>query len=134
MIDHYAPAWQCYTRTAPLFRAVLRRVPSEAGKRVTERLVDVFRPLHQVARSRVAAVVVNRLSPITFYDRALPQLSEDLKRQWALLDTHDSLTDWFKHRRTLEEIRQTLTTVGASEVWTQHGGNGIEARARRPTS
>lgn len=133
VIDHYAPAWQWYTRTAPIARAMLRRVSPERGLRATERLVDVFRPLHLRARSRVAEVLVNRISPITCYDRAIPELPSELQREWALLDTHDSLTDFYKHRRSVSQLRDALDNLGLDDIWCQAGGNGVEARGRRPS-
>lgn len=132
VIDHYVKTWRWYTRTAPLFRLWLRRLPAERGMRATERLVDVFRPMHLRASSRLTRALVNRVSPVTVYDHALPELPSDLQREWALLDTHDSLTDWYKHRRTPDQLRRALADLGATEIWCAAGGNGIEARARRP--
>ncbi len=65
------------------------------------------------------------------YYQTYPELSEDLQRDWATLDTHDSLTDWYKHLRTPTQIRETLEALGASEIVSVHGGNGVEARCRR---
>jgi hypothetical protein len=110
----------------------MRRLPPEQGMRATERLVDLFRPLHLKASPRLAQILVNRISPITFYDYVLPALPADLRREWALLDTHDSLTDWYKHRRTPAQIRSALVQLGLDQVWVEPGGNGIEARGRRP--
>lgn len=132
VIDHYGPAPTWYTRSAPLFRAVLRRLPPDLGIRATERLVRIFRPVHLRARTRASQILVNRISPITHYDDVFPALSDDLKLEWSLLDTHDSLTDWFKHRRTTEQIRGTLRDLGAVDIWCEPGGNGVEARCRRP--
>jgi hypothetical protein len=102
--------------------------------RFTERLVDTMLPLHKrVAHSR-ARSIVGRLSPVLTHYATYPQLDDDLQRQWALLDTHDSLTDYFKHFRTPGQIRRTLAELGLEEVWCEYGGNGVEARGRRPAS
>ncbi len=74
---------------------------------------------------------MSRVSPVLSYYHALP-LDDELQRQWALLDTHDSLTDWYKHFRTRGQIRTTLERLGAREIWCEYGGNGVEARGRRP--
>jgi SAM-dependent methyltransferase len=132
-IDHYTHNLSYYTKaTAPLFRMVLRRLPPEKGLKVTERLVATFLPLHRAVRkSRVSQALLSRVSPILAYYHALP-LSDDLQREWSLLDTHDSLTDWYKHFRTKGQIRRTLEHLGGEAIWSEYGGNGVEARCRRP--
>jgi hypothetical protein len=135
VIDHYPRDRDWYTRTAPLFRAVLKRLDPERGLAWTERLVRVFLPLHKAVRhSRVGRAVVNRLSPVAQYYHDVPELDDRLQREWALLDTHDTLTDWFKHFRSTDEIAKTLRDLGGLDVWAGRGGNGVEARARRPAA
>jgi hypothetical protein len=72
------------------------------------------------------------VSPVLSYYHAFP-LDDDLQRQWAFLDTHDSLTDWYKHFRTVGQIRRALEGLRAEEIWCARGGNGVEARCRRPS-
>ena len=132
VFDHYAlgPSW---LSTALLFRACLRRVPAEPGMRATERLVAVLLPLHRrAAGSALASKLLHRLSPVLTYYRQYPVLPENLQHEWALLDTHDNLTDWYKHLRTVRQIERTLTGLGLERIWCKPGGNGIEARGRRP--
>jgi 2-polyprenyl-3-methyl-5-hydroxy-6-metoxy-1,4-benzoquinol methylase len=132
VIDHYARTLSWYTKTAPLFRMIMRRLPAEQGMQWSERIVNVFFPAHRAARrSRIAQALVSRVSPVLTYYHALP-LSDELQRQWALLDTHDYLTDWFKHFRSREQIRGLLERLGGEAIWCEYGGNGVEARCRRP--
>jgi hypothetical protein len=72
------------------------------------------------------------LSPVLCYYRSYPELNDQLQREWALLDTHDALTDWYKHFRTRGQIERALNALGVSEVACSYGGIGVEARARRP--
>jgi hypothetical protein len=65
------------------------------------------------------------------YFHELPQLNDQLQYEWALLDTHDSLTDWYKHLRTTTQIQSTLKKLGAVEIHVVPGGNGVEARCRK---
>ena len=133
VIDHYTYNLSWYTKSAPLFRRYLRRLPADKGLRSTERLVNIFWPLHKMARHFYPAqMVLSRLSPVLCYYRPYPNLSEEVQREWALLDTHDSLTDWYNHFRTREQIRRTLEQFGMLEIWCEYGGNGVEARGRRP--
>jgi len=132
VIDHYRASLSWYTKTAPLFRAAMRRMSPEQGMIWSERLVALLFPLHRAARkSHFAQALLSRISPVLSYYHALP-LDDELQRQWALLDTHDSLTDWYKHFRTRDEISRVLQQLGGEEIWCEYGGNGVEARCRRP--
>jgi 2-polyprenyl-3-methyl-5-hydroxy-6-metoxy-1,4-benzoquinol methylase len=135
IFDHYRYNLSYYTKTAPLVRAVLRRLSPEQGLKWTERLVRVFFPLHRaVGRGRIPHALLSRVSPVVsyhHYSHVLP-LNDTQQWEWALLDTHDSLTDWYKHFRTRGQIQRALERLGASEIDCTLGGNGIEARCRRP--
>ena len=82
----------------------------------------------------MARGVFLRLSPILDYQYAYPELGEQVLKSWAVLDTHDALTDYYKHARTRDEIAATLHGLGFVEAMATYGGNGVEARARRPIS
>lgn len=98
VVDMYAFSMGWYLRTAPLFREVLRRLPPERSLTLTRGIVDTFLPVHKaVRRSGVLSRLVVRISPVISYYRALPTLCEELQREWALLDTYNSLTDWYRH-------------------------------------
>jgi hypothetical protein len=51
--------------------------------------------------------------------------------EWALLDTHDATTDFYKHRRKPNQIRKLLEEIGATDIMVEVGGNGIEAFCRK---
>jgi 2-polyprenyl-3-methyl-5-hydroxy-6-metoxy-1,4-benzoquinol methylase len=134
VIDHYAPSLSQYTKiTANLIRPLLKRLPPRQGTAVTEALTRLFFPLHRAAKhSKMMQMAVSRLSPLLTYYHAYPQLDDRLQYEWALLDTHDSLTDYYKHFRTPGQIRRTLSGLGAQDVRVGKGGNGVEARCRKP--
>jgi hypothetical protein len=73
--------------------------------------------------------VLLRLSPVVDYQDAYPQLGSGLLREWAILDTHDTLTDRYKHLRSADEISAHLRTCGMIGVETAYAGNGVEVRA-----
>ncbi len=132
VFDHYT-----YTlariKAAWLYREVLRRMPREKGLKATEMLVRAFLPLHRaVRRVYPLQAILSRVSPLQTYYHAYPQLGDELQAEWAFLDTHDTLTDWYKHLRTKGQIERTLKALGADEIVLSRGGNGIEARCRRP--
>jgi 2-polyprenyl-3-methyl-5-hydroxy-6-metoxy-1,4-benzoquinol methylase len=133
VVDHYRYNLSYYTKTAPLFRAVMRRLPPDRGLRWSKRLVDALLPVHRaVKRSRPGQMLVSRVSPVLCYYHVYPDLDDRQQRELALLDTHDSLTDRFKHFRTRDQLRRSLEGLGLADVWCENGGNGVEARGRLP--
>jgi SAM-dependent methyltransferase len=135
VIDHYRTNLSWYARTAPLFRLALKRLPPGEALKWTEKMVDALLPVHRVAsRWAVTELLVSRVSPVLSYYRGYPELNAELQRQWALLDTHDALTDWYKHFRTRGQIERSLQKLGLQGIWCAKGGNGVEARGRRPAA
>ncbi len=134
VFDHYTYNLSEFTKTAPLFRLYFRRLPTEEGLRQTQWLVEKLWPLHKMARRfYLAQALLSRLSPVLCYYRAYPELPEKLHCEWALLDTHDALTDWHKHFRTRRQILRTLQQLGLQKTECSHGGNGVEVRGWRPS-
>lgn len=133
VIDHYTWTLSWCTKTAPLIRRIARRLRPHAGLRLTEALVDLFYPLHKATRHfHLGQMALSRISPVLSYCHAYPQLSDSLLREWALLDTHDSLTDWYKHFRTRRQIANAFQGLGLDGICCEYGGNGVEARGCRP--
>lgn len=134
VIDHYAPNISHYTKiTSLLLRPALKRLSPRMGTIATEILTKLFFPLHRLVKnSTLIQLVLSRISPLLTYYHIYPQLNDRLQYEWALLDTHDSLTDYYKHFRTGPQIARLLSTLGAQDIWVAKGGNGIEARCRKP--
>lgn len=134
VLDHYAPSISHYTKfTALILRPILKRLQPRQGMRVTELLTNLFFPLHRaVKKHRWMQVLLSRVSPLLTYFQMYPQLNDKLHYEWALLDTHDHLTDYYKHLRTVAQIRESLSRLGGEAIWVAKGGNGVEARCRKP--
>jgi 2-polyprenyl-3-methyl-5-hydroxy-6-metoxy-1,4-benzoquinol methylase len=134
VIDHYEHSLSHHTRFGDmLVRPILKRLPPARGMAATRALTRMLFPLHRaVRRVRLAQMMLSRFSPLLTYYHALPELNDQLQYEWAELDTHDSLTDWYKHLRTPRSIRAALTALAARNIWVAMGGNGIEARCQKP--
>jgi len=140
VIDHYTGAALLRPTQAALRSFLLRRSP-RFTLGFCSALTSALWPIHRLCwrmrdtRSRffaAARIHFLNLSPILDYQYAYPALGEHLLKSWAVLDTHDALTDYYKHSRSRDEIAATLASSGLVEVVATHGGNGVEARARRP--
>ena len=133
VIDHYAFTRSHILRLAPLYRMALKNKPSSVTIPATQRYIKKFLPLHKrFASNKLMSVLLNRISPVVSYYHAFPEFSDQQQEEWALLDTHDSLTDWHKHFRDKKQISKTLADLGAIDIWCAYGGNGVEARCKKP--
>jgi 2-polyprenyl-3-methyl-5-hydroxy-6-metoxy-1,4-benzoquinol methylase len=132
-IDHYTHNLSYYTKTEPLVRKVFLRMSPERGLRETDRLVNHLLPLHKRVRNvPIAQKLLSRVSPVRSYYHLRPDLPDEILVEFARLDTHDGLTDRYKHFRTQGQLRRAVEATGLRVEWSQRGGNGIELRARRP--
>lgn len=133
IIDHYTFTKSRLLRLHYLYRMFFRKQPASYTIPATRRIVKKYLPWHKkFANNKLMSVLLNRISPVTSYYSAFPQLNDQQQEEWALLDTHDGLTDWFKRIRNKKQIRATLEKLGAVDIWCEYGGNGVEARCKKP--
>ena len=133
VIDHYSFNKSHYFRVAPLYRNILKKKTAEETIPYTQKLVKRFLPWHQkFAGNRLLSMLLNRISPVISYYRSFPQLNDKQQEEWAMLDTHDSLTDWNKNFRSVNEIQSFLKKLGAVDIWCQFSGNAAEANCKKP--
>jgi len=141
VIDHYRYGHEDMTRTRQRLRKFLIRQDAGAAMKIVKILVASLWPLHRLSwhlrkrafGSRFRQAVLY-FSPVLDYHEQYGQLGPKLLYAWAVLDTHDALTDRYKHKRSTEQIAQALTDLGLVQVEVSYGGNGVEARARVPRS
>jgi SAM-dependent methyltransferase len=137
VIDHYTRlnqlSWvgEILTIKFPL-REVLKRLPSHVGLRATNALTAFCDPI----RKRTCMIpwldrIAVRFFPTACYYRAYPELPPSIVYEWNELDTHDSLTDYYKHRRSASQLRRYLLDLGITASYCQCDGNGIELRGAK---
>lgn len=133
IIDHYTFTKSLLFRSAFFYRRFLRKLPPSKTIPYTQKLVARYLPLHKKFKGvKIASVLLNRISPVISYYDVLPELNEKQQQEWALLDTHDSLTDYYKRFRNKKQILNILHKIGATNIWCEYGGNGVEARCKKP--
>lgn len=140
IIDHYAR--NLWLRLPPplgdaekLYRRIILKLPREKRFGAVKSLVDFWFPIYWAMRdSPLARKLLNRVGGIHFYYPAIDLGSRERHYEWALLDTHDGMTDAFKRYRDIGSIQHTLEGLGAVDIHVWKGGNGVEAwcRKRRP--
>jgi SAM-dependent methyltransferase len=137
VIDHYTYGY-AVTPSRRALRFFLTRMPSDFSLRFCQGLVSVLWPLHKLVWKFSHYPGMSKLrhvfwyfSPVVDYHEAYATLKPHLLRAWAILDTHDTLTDVYKHLRSAEEIASYLKQRGMTDIETIYAGNGVEARARK---
>jgi SAM-dependent methyltransferase len=136
VIDHYPPDYP-YTKPRRVMRELMLKLPERVASRLTLAISHALMRIHSLfwkqSRSAVLArTFLYRYSPLVDYYADYPQLPREILKQWCVLDTHDTITDVYKHLRSPEQIRNALESAGLEVVAVARGGNGVEARARRP--
>ena len=142
VVDHYkalpgAAGLAAHVTPRALLRHALLRLPPEAATRASDAVTAAILPFHRAlwrngAFAQRARRVLRAISPVLdYYDRH-PELGRARLAEWARLDTHDALTDRYKHLRDAGQIRRALEDAGLESIEVAEAGNGIEARGRRP--
>ena len=136
VVDHYSRDYPV-TPTRRMLRDFLLKLEPANARRVAIGAARALLPIHRALWSKRRGFgrlrgYLRQVSPLVDYYDAYPQLGRELLSEWAVLDTHDTLTDRYKHLRSPEEIRDALVSLGLSDVVVAPGGNGVEARGRWP--
>lgn len=136
VIDHYRYDYPM-TPVRRILRNGLLRLPASVSKPLALGLTRALLPLHRLfwngrRGSKRARAWLRRNSPVVDYFEVYPQLGRKGLSEWAVLDTHDTLTDVYKRFRSVEEITETLRRCGMTEIEAWEDGNGVESRSRAP--
>ena len=97
VLDHYGPDYPL-TFSRRWLRSFLLRLPAASAKSLSLTLGRALLPLHRLSWSEKRGrwrlrKQLQKFSPLVDYYGVYPQLGEKLLAEWALLDTHDTLTD-----------------------------------------
>lgn len=138
MIDHYTYGYPV-TPIRRWIRAYLLNKTEEFSMKFVKKLVDILWPVHkflyQVKNQALFKYIYPQFlywSPVVDYHQSYNQLGDQLLYEWGLLDTHDTLTDQYKHLRSADEIKTTLKSAGMCNIEAVYAGNGVEVRAWKP--
>lgn len=137
VIDHYTYGYP-ETPSRCLLRSLLLKLPGKIALPFCKVLSALLWPFHRLfwagrklpGFGRIRHLFL-RLSPMVDYHDAYPQLGPRLLKVWATLDTHDTLTDYYKHLRSAAELGEHLAKCGMESIETCYAGNGVEVRARK---
>ena len=136
IFDHYTHTFSYYTKLGTIcLRPFLKRMNADLALKITDKIVSILFPIHKAVKNiYFLQIILSRISPVRVYFHMFPELNDQIQYEWALLDTHDGLTDYFKHFRTQSQLSNTLISLGAKNISVNKGGNGIECRLEKPLS
>ncbi len=136
VVDHYAPTLSMRTKIGMFIcRPFIKRMKPERAFKFVKSIVDFFFPMHKAFRNfYLGQIILSRVSPLSTYFHAYPELSDSLQYEWALLDTYDSLTDHYKHVMNADTLKKELTSLPLANVVCREGGIGVEGIGQRVSS
>ena len=139
LLDHYTYGYAT-TPVRRWLRSFLKNKPKEYSMAFVQSLCRTLWPWHKLLFQIKSVPVLRRLrpillflSPLVDYHDAYPALDRKLLLEWAILDTHDTLTDFYKHLRSAKEISHHLESCGMTGIAATYAGNGVEVRAGKPS-
>lgn len=138
IIDHYSNDYPA-NLSRRVLRSLLLKRSSTFSMSFCRVLAAILWPIHRMAwvtkhmsGIRSAGGRFLRYSPTVDHHYDHPQLGSKPLYRWAILDTYDTPTDYYKHLRSAEEIERHLQRCGLGEIETVYAGNGVEARGAKP--
>ncbi|MGH9904769.1 MAG: class I SAM-dependent methyltransferase [Pyrinomonadaceae bacterium] len=137
VIDHYLWRWRNILPppiggAEIIYRQLILRLPKNVRFKVVKALTDFWFPWHwRFKDSLFMQRILRRVSPIHFYYPHVKLRDRKMYYEWALLDTHDGTTDFYRHHRKPDQIKKVFKEIGASDIVVEIGGNGVEAFGRK---
>jgi 2-polyprenyl-3-methyl-5-hydroxy-6-metoxy-1,4-benzoquinol methylase len=143
-VDFYSDIYPS-TFSRKFLRVFLRMVHSRFKLAFVKGIVFLMWPIHQIfhvfidseifVRSRfiqLSYYTLLRLSPVVDHKIAYGELTPSMLKQWSILDTHDTLTDRYKHLISYNSAQVLLRSAGFAQIKVNLGGNGLEVSAVKP--
>jgi len=141
-IDFYSDSYPL-TLSRKVCRFLVLQAPEKQRLMLIKNIVSLIWPIHRLLyliSSNICFGKIRlvrklyfgflRISPVVDHNNAYENLSPLLLKEWAILDTHDTLTDHYKHLTTPMEAQRILEESGFIDINISLGGNGIEIRAK----
>lgn len=143
-VDFYSDKYP-YTSSRKFLRSFLRIVHSRCELALVKGIVFLLWPIHQIFHAfidsqiftsnrfvRTSYYTLLRLSPAVDHKIAYGELTSSILKQWSIVDTHDTLTDRYKHLNSKRSAQALLRSAGFTQVKMNSGGNGLESRGVKP--
>jgi len=131
VIDVYRRNWMYLLTTHYWLRPITKRLPPETLYRWVERYTNLMWPAARLIARLPKGNLINWALSIAYYGGQYP-LSEEMLKEWAILDTFDDLAAYYRNPQNLETVKKWFTDAGLENIEVHYGYNGIEGRATKP--
>ncbi len=131
VIDVYRKNWKYMLTTHYWVRPITRRLSPETLYKLDEKYVNLMWPIARWINKLPKGNLINWSLCVADY-RGKYLLSEEMLREWAILDTFDDLAAFYRNPQSLRTVRKWFEDVGLESVEVQYGYNGIEGRGTKP--
>jgi len=128
VIDVYPKRLSALISWKYLLRPVTKRMDPQRLYSIVSSITPKLLPLADVLERRLGRLG-SRLMPIAHYPNL--NLSPELARQWAILDTFDMYSPAHDHPQSIKTIQRWFDEAGFVDVHVGPGPNGFVGRGRR---
>jgi ubiquinone/menaquinone biosynthesis C-methylase UbiE len=131
-VDVYCYRWWIHLLWARYWvRPITRRLEPEALYKLCERYVSVMWPIARLIHRLPKGRYINSALLIADYKGVYP-LSEEMLKEWAILDTFDGLSAFYEHPQSLRTVRTWFEKAGLESTEVDYGYSVIVGRGIKP--
>ncbi len=131
VIDVYrAPSWFI---TAHVARVLFKKVNKQLLYNICKKYVNFMWPIVTRINRLPKGNMINRFFFLIADYRGIYDLSEEILKEWAILDTFDSLTPAYTQAQRLETVKNWFDQAGLIYSEISYGGTGILGRGEVPS-
>lgn len=127
-IDVYTRSWYHYLHWKYILRPLTVRMERQKLYNLISRIIPVLIPAARLLRKLFGRAGA-RLVPIVEFSHL--GLSEELNREWAILDTFDMYSPAHDHPQSMATVRRWFETAGFTDIAVWYGDNGVVGRGRK---
>lgn len=132
VIDIYAINWKLPFKTYYLVRPITRRLPHGSLYNLVEKYVNAIWPLcRQIAKLPKGSLINRSALMVADYTGKI-DASDEVLKQFAILDTFDALSPAYDKPQWLSTVRKWFREAGLENIDVRPGQNGIEGRGTKP--
>ena len=122
---------EVFYRTYFWLRPITRRLPPRLLYQLIASYIRTMWPLAKLINTiPMIGRKLNRMLLIVDY-RGRYDLSEEMLKEWSILDTFDMLSPTFDQRQTIDTFRGWFEEATLDQIDVHYGYNGIEGRATK---
>ena len=127
--DQYTNSLYRRFNIGTLLRVFIKRIPSNRKRfNLVKKIVNFYYPIHASPyfQKKPLSFLLAIFSPCGSFFRSLPSLDKGSQYEFMLANTHDALTDIFKHLTNYKKMSNFLNKLPVKIERLENGGNGIE--------